>query len=139
MFTVDDRSTGKVPFRMDGRAYSFGRATKTPGVATLSYYSFDLSHTPLHEFGHAASELTNGRIIDLYHDQTDSSVLQINKKSEPGDASQVQASSKIRSIYFLIKVYFLLESIIRPTQSSRRGSNPEQRPSVYPLAKDSYV
>ena len=42
----------------------------------------------------------------------------------------MQASSKGRSEYFLIKVYYLLESIIRPTQSSRRESNPEQCPTV---------
>jgi len=79
-FTIDDRSSGKVSFRMDGKKFYFGRATKVPGVATLSYYSFDLSHTPLHEFGHAASESTNGRIIDLYHDDLDPTALQINKR-----------------------------------------------------------
>ena len=47
----------------------------------------------------------------------------------------MQASSKGRSAYFLIKVYYLLESIIRPTQSSRRGSNPKQSPTVYPFGK----
>jgi hypothetical protein len=59
----------------------FGRKTKVPGVATLSFYSFDLSHTPLHELGHAASERNNGQIIDLYHDQINSAALIINKKT----------------------------------------------------------
>ena len=47
----------------------------------------------------------------------------------------MQASSKVRSEYFLIKVYDLLESIIRSTQSSRRGSNPNQRPTAHPFGK----
>jgi len=57
------------------------------------------------------------------------------KERDPLDASQVQASSKVRSKCFLLKVYDLPESIIRPTQSSRRGSNPKQRPTVHPFGK----
>jgi hypothetical protein len=57
------------------------------------------------------------------------------KRASQRDASQVQASSKVRSEYFPIKLYYLLESIIRPTQSSRRGSNPKQRPTVHPFGE----
>lgn len=80
IFTQDDLTGAKDSFKYDGRRYNFGHKTKVPGVATLSYYSFDLSHTPLHELGHAASERDNGQLIDLYHDRTSASGLVINKK-----------------------------------------------------------
>lgn len=80
-FTVDSFSDGVVEFDYDGRRFKHGLATETPGTATVSFFSFDISHTPLHEFGHAASEVKNGQVIDLYHDKLNAAPLVVNKKS----------------------------------------------------------
>lgn len=79
-FTVDDPTSDQTAFQIDDRTFHHHRKTKTPGAATISYYSFDISHTPLHELGHAAAEINNGQVIDLYHDQLSSGPLVLNKK-----------------------------------------------------------
>jgi len=80
-FTVDSFADGVVQFDYDGRKFKHGRATEWPGTATVSFFSFDISHTPLHEFGHAASEVKNGQVTDLYHDTLNGAPLVVNKKS----------------------------------------------------------
>jgi len=66
-FSIDDYSAVK-EFTYSGVKKVFGKFTRVPGMATIGYYDYDTSNTPLHEFGHAASEEDNGRVTDLYHD-----------------------------------------------------------------------
>ncbi|CAH0258750.1 hypothetical protein SRABI118_03158 [Massilia sp. Bi118] len=79
-FTVDGKQGRSTSFRLDGKTFRHQSSTELPGAATISYFSFDISHTPLHELGHAASELSNGQIIDLYNDNINSRGMKINKK-----------------------------------------------------------
>lgn len=79
-YSLDSFQHQTTNFTYDGNSYRIGAFTREAGVATLGYYAFDHSHTPLHEFGHAASEENNGRLTDLYHDKSNSA-LEVNKKS----------------------------------------------------------
>jgi hypothetical protein len=77
-FTTDDNSRGTVSFTYDATTYAHGRFASIPGTVALSTTAGGL--TALHEFGHAASDFSNGMIDDLYYDGLRSG-LEVNKKA----------------------------------------------------------
>ena len=66
-FTTDDDSRTGVPFTLNGNQGFYHRFYNLiPG--TVAIHSTATSLTALHEFGHAISSYTNGKILDLYVD-----------------------------------------------------------------------
>lgn len=66
-FTTDDDSQTGVPFTLNGNQGFYHRFYNLiPG--TVAIHSTATSLTALHEFGHAISSYTNGKILDLYVD-----------------------------------------------------------------------
>jgi hypothetical protein len=78
-FTTDDAARAGVSVTFDGTTRTHGRFASIPGSAAVPI-SFDTTGlTPLHEFGHAASDFGNGMVIDLYVDGTRTGFV-VNKK-----------------------------------------------------------
>lgn len=78
-YTTDDNAAGTTSYTYDGITHQHGHYASIPGSAAL-YSQFNTTGlTPLHEFGHAASDWNNGRVYDLYHDGL--SGFMVNKKS----------------------------------------------------------
>lgn len=78
-FTTDDAAKAGVNVTVDGTTRTHRRFPSIPGSAALPI-SFDTTGlTPLHEFGHAASDFNNGMVIDLYVDGTRTGFV-VNKK-----------------------------------------------------------
>jgi len=68
-FTTDDDTQPGVPFTLNGNSGLFHRFYNViPG--TVAIHSTATSLTALHEFGHAISSYSNGKIMDLYVDST---------------------------------------------------------------------
>jgi hypothetical protein len=65
-FTSDDETSGGAAFVHDDVARNHRRANTIPG--TVALHAPTDAMTPLHEFGHAASDFLNGRVVDLYAD-----------------------------------------------------------------------
>jgi hypothetical protein len=66
-FTTDDDAQSGVPFSLNGNAGFYHRFYNLiPG--TVAIHSTASSLTALHEFGHAISSYSNGKILDLYVD-----------------------------------------------------------------------
>ena len=65
-FTTDDNTRGSVPFTLNGNNLLHCFYSQIPG--TVAIHSTASSLTALHEFGHAISSYTNGKILDLYVD-----------------------------------------------------------------------
>ena len=66
-FTTDDDTKPGVPFSLKGGAGFFHRYYNTiPGTVAIHLTATSL--TALHEFGHAISSYSNGKILDLYVD-----------------------------------------------------------------------
>ena len=65
-FTSDDDGKGGVPFTLDGVQYFHRYENLIPGTVALPVTSKSL--TALHEFGHALSSYSNGKVVDLYVD-----------------------------------------------------------------------
>jgi hypothetical protein len=63
-FTSDDDAQGGVPFSLDGNSFFHRYYNVIPGTVGIHVTSDSL--TALHEFGHAVSSYTNGKILDLY-------------------------------------------------------------------------
>lgn len=81
-FTTDDDSRPGVQFTLDGQVFMHRYYCLIPGTIGLPVDSTSL--TALHEFGHALSSYTNGKITDLY---VDSDVAVNNKRNRPIPAS----------------------------------------------------
>lgn len=78
-FTTDDAAKAGVSVTFDGTTRTHRRFPSIPGSAAVPI-SFDTTGlTPLHEFGHAASDFGNGMVIDLYVDGTRTGFV-VNKK-----------------------------------------------------------
>lgn len=77
-FTSDDDSRAGVPFTVDGVTLAHRHWNLIPG--TVAQHSTSTSLTALHEFGHALSSYSNGRVLDLYVD-TDSGLN--NRRGRP--------------------------------------------------------
>jgi hypothetical protein len=65
-FTTDDDTQNGVPFTLNGAAFYHRFYNLIPG--TVAIHSTATSLTALHEFGHAISSYSNGKILDLYVD-----------------------------------------------------------------------
>lgn len=65
-YTSDDDSKGGIDFDLDGQVLCHRFFNLIPG--TVAIHSSANSLTALHEFGHAFSSYTNGKIVDLYVD-----------------------------------------------------------------------
>lgn len=78
-FTSDDPAKPGVAFTYDGVAHVHGQFPAIPGSAALPLNMDRTGLTPLHEFGHGASDFTNGKIVDLYVDDGPGG-FQANKK-----------------------------------------------------------
>lgn len=65
-FTTDDDTQGGVPFTLDGNQLFHRYNNTIPG--TVAIHATASSLTALHEFGHAISSYSNGKILDLYVD-----------------------------------------------------------------------
>lgn len=85
-FTSDDPARPSTPFTYDGANQAHGHFNTVPGSAAIPA-SVSTGLTPLHEFGHACSDFTNGMIVDLYVDGGPGG-FQVNKKfrAHAGDA-----------------------------------------------------
>jgi hypothetical protein len=80
-FTTDNTASGSTTFTYDGTTHTTYQTASTPGTIALPTDADQTGPTPLHEFGHAASDFNDGRVIDLYVDGVPSGTLVINKKA----------------------------------------------------------
>jgi hypothetical protein len=65
-FTTDDNARSGVPFTLDGNPFVHCYYNTVPGTVAIPVTANSL--TALHEFGHAISSYSNGKILDLYVD-----------------------------------------------------------------------
>ena len=65
-FTTDDDGQSGVPFTLDGNQFFHRFYNTIPGTVAIPVTATSL--TALHEFGHAISSYSNGKILDLYVD-----------------------------------------------------------------------
>jgi hypothetical protein len=65
-FTTDDDTQPGVPFTLDGNQFFHRFYNTIPGTVAIHVTANSL--TALHEFGHAISSYSNGKILDLYVD-----------------------------------------------------------------------
>ena len=78
-FGDDDLATTTHTCTPDGTTRRSGRYAVVPGSVALSTLMDATGLTALHEFGHAASDFTNGMVTDLYVDPTRTGFV-VNKK-----------------------------------------------------------
>jgi hypothetical protein len=67
-FTTDDDTRPGVPFTLEGNQFFHRFYNEIPG--TIAIHATANSLTALHEFGHAISSYSNGKVLDLYVDST---------------------------------------------------------------------
>lgn len=79
-FTTDDGLLGGTPYTFDGAARTHGRFPRIPGSAAIPVSVDPTGLTIIHEFGHAASDFNNGKVIDLYNDGGEGTGFLVNKK-----------------------------------------------------------
>ncbi len=79
-FTTDDSLQAGTAFQFDGVARTHGYFPRIPGSAAIPVSVDQRGLTIIHEFGHAASDFNNGKVIDLYNDGGDGTGFLINKK-----------------------------------------------------------
>ena len=87
--TTDDPNKPGVSYTYDGGTRRHGHFASIPGTVALSVTAGRI--TPLHEFGHAASDWDNGLIDDLYVDAL-LSVSDVNKKARARSTDSVPAA-----------------------------------------------
>ena len=74
----DDTSKGGVPFTFDGNKLTHWYQNLAPGVVAI--HSSASTLTALHEFGHAASSTSDGKVTDLYVDNPSTASTTVNIK-----------------------------------------------------------
>jgi hypothetical protein len=82
-WTSDDENRPSTSYTYDGVNRVHGHYARIPGSIAIPS-SFDKTKpTPLHEFGHASSDLVNGRVLDLYDDDRSPGFFDfdVNKKA----------------------------------------------------------
>jgi len=77
-FTSDDDAKAGIGFTLDSGMFTHRFFNIVPG--TVAIHSSTDTFTPLHEFGHALSSYSNGKVVDLY---TDSGPGINNKNGRP--------------------------------------------------------
>jgi hypothetical protein len=106
-FTSDDDARGGVPFTLNGIQMYHRFYYSVPGTIALHVSASSL--TAAHEFQHAVSSYTNGRIVDLYVDSP--------------DAVNCQRGRPIRPDFARYEV---------GAQASNHASDPDRRTLGYP-------
>jgi hypothetical protein len=91
-FTTDDMSLPATAYTFDGIARTHGHFPRIPGSAAISVLMDQTGLTIIHEFGHAASDFSNGKVIDLYNDGGDGTGFLINKKFRAAATDPVPAN-----------------------------------------------
>ncbi len=89
-FTTDDAGEASTTFTYDGTNHVHGHYAEIPGSAAIPTSLNITGLTPIHEFGHAASDFDNGRVRDLYNDG--SGGFMINKKMRTNAQDPVPAN-----------------------------------------------
>jgi hypothetical protein len=89
-FTTDDPSQPSTNYTYDGVARTHGAYPSIPGSAAVPLNMDQTGLTPLHEFGHAAADFNNGRVIDLYVDGL--SGFSVNKKARALSTDPIPAN-----------------------------------------------
>jgi hypothetical protein len=87
-FSSDDGAMTAPTYSYDGTTHGSGLYALVPGSVALSTSMDTTGLTALHEFGHAASDFTNGMVIDLYVDATRSGFV-VNKKMRTASTDPV--------------------------------------------------
>src|SRR5205085_2862773 len=77
-FTTDDDAQAGLPFTLDGNQLFHRFYNNIPGTVAIHVTADSL--TAVHEFGHAISSYSNGKILDLY---VDSPIGLNNKTGRP--------------------------------------------------------
>lgn len=90
-FTSDDATSSSTPFTYDGAAHVHGHVPSIPGSAAIPLSVDTTGLTAFHEFGHAASDFVNGKVVDLYVDGSPGG-FQVNKKFRASATDAVPAS-----------------------------------------------
>jgi len=91
-FTTDDAAGPTTDFTFDGAARVHGHLPAIPGSAAIPVSADQTGLTAFHEFGHAASDFNNGKVVDLYADQAGSGgALVVNKKFRADAADPLPA------------------------------------------------
>jgi len=98
-YATTDRSGSSISYTFDGDRRVHGKYARIPGTAALHIALNQL--TTLHEFGHAASDYSNGHITDLYDDAGTGTTFTINKKfkAAAGDAVPDEFATYQRNSY----------------------------------------
>ncbi len=79
-FTSDDGALAGTAYAFDGTARTHAHFPRVPGSAAVAVSVDTTGLTVIHEFGHAASDFNNGKVVDLYIDGSAGIGLEINKK-----------------------------------------------------------
>ena len=108
--TTDDPNKPGVSYTYDGGTRRHGHFASIPGTVALSVTAGQI--TPLHEFGHAASDWDNGLIDDLYVDAL-LSVFDVNKKARAKSTDSVPGLSRTTMLRRLIPTLTAIPSGIR--------------------------
>ena len=90
-FTSDQAGGPATPYTYDGTARVHGHFPSIPGSAALPLSMNQTGLTPFHEFGHGASDFTNGMVVDLYVDGSPGGFF-VNKKFRALSTDPVPAS-----------------------------------------------
>ena len=86
-FTTDNATGPSTAYTYDGVSRVHRHFPSIPGSAALPLNMDQTGLTPLHEFGHGASDFDNGRVIDLYVDGV--SGFAANKKARTRSADPI--------------------------------------------------
>lgn len=87
-FTTDDSTMPDTAYTYDGTNRVHGHFPSIPGSAALPVTMNQTGLTPLHEFGHGASDFDNGRVIDLYVNGGIQGFV-VNKKARANSADPI--------------------------------------------------
>ncbi|HKI16483.1 MAG TPA: hypothetical protein VKA15_01315 [Isosphaeraceae bacterium] len=93
-FTSDDPILAGTAYTLDGPR-THGHFPRIPGSAAIYVFLDQSGLTVIHEFGHAASDFNNGKVIDLYNDGGDGTGFLINKRFRATAGSAIPADFAI--------------------------------------------
>lgn len=90
-YTTDDPSKAGTAYTYDGAGQTHGHFPLIPGSAALPLNLNQTGLTPLHEFGHGASDFNNGKVWDLYVDSPGGGFV-VNQKFRALNTDPIPAS-----------------------------------------------
>ena len=88
-YTTDDPTRPSTAFNYDGVSRVHGHFPQVPGSTAIPLDTNRAGMTPIHEFGHAGSDFDNGRVRDLYNDNTDGFAVNKKARAAAGDSIPV--------------------------------------------------